>query len=569
MEATTRVGAVTRSPRRTLLFALTAAGLIAASCGSDPSTARQVAEESTTLAPPPTEAPATDPGTTQNTTPSTEPATTESAPDPEPTDPTNPTDPTDPTTTTSAPPTTDDPTFDAFQWSPLDDEGTVEEGFLDVPLDYDDPDGEQASIYVVRHRAGDPDERIGSLLVNPGGPGFGGSILAEQAEFIYGRDLLDRFDIIGWDPRGTGLSEPAIDCVDDYDPYFGIETGPDTPAEETALRDAAAEFGAGCAERSGAFLPFISTVDAARDMDAIREALGEDEISYFGWSYGTQLGATWATLFPDTVRAAVLDGAINPTTGRVQGLIDQAAGFDSTLDSFLAACSSDEDCAFHNDGEAAAAFEALIESLEVTPLETEEGRPPLTDGVFELAVAQALYSESSWPRLADALAAAQEGDGVALLALYDSYYGRFNDSYGNELEAYFAITCADDPPTASGDAAVEEAIAVRPYFENASRIGFTQAYELVVCASLPPFGTEPFEITGEGAGPIMVVGNTGDPATPYEGSRVMAETLEEGFFVTVEADTHTAYSISSCAAEAIEAYLLELEVPDDELVCDA
>ena len=153
---------------------------------------------------------------------------------------------------------------------------------------------------------------------------------------------------------------------------------------------------------------------------------------------------------------------------------------------------------------------------------------------------------------------------AAACSRYDEYYGRGSDgTYGNELEAYFAISCADDPPVGGVDAA----IATRAEFESVSRVPFTQAYELVVCASFPTFETERFEITGDGAGPIMVVGNTGDPATPYEGGRVMAETLEEGFFVTVEANTHTAYGLNECIDSAIEAYLIEQTVPDGELVC--
>ena len=171
-----------------------------------------------------------------------------------------------------------------------------------------------------RHAA-DQANRIGTLLVNPGGPGYGGSVLAEQAEGIYRQDLLDHFDIVGFDPRGTGLSEPHIDCIDDYDPVFGLETGPDTKAEDMILQAGAASFVQGCIERSGDLLTHVGTVDAAADMDLIRQALGEEQISYFGWSYGTDLGATWATMFPDTVRAAVLDGSIDPTVGRVDGLV--------------------------------------------------------------------------------------------------------------------------------------------------------------------------------------------------------------------------------------------------------
>ncbi len=434
-------------------MALSALVAVVGACGSDTPTATRSMSATTTVEL--TEIETTVADTTVDTTDDT-------------------TDTTDEVTTTTV-----DPTAEAFQWR---DVGTgVQEGFLDVPLDHDDPDGEQVSLYVVRRRA--PEEtRIGSLLVNPGGPGSGGTFLAAAADQIYGAELLAAFDIIGWDPRGTGDSEPFIDCVDDYDPYFGIETGANTLPEEAIIQDAARQFAAGCVERSGELLDHITTVDAARDMDAIRAALGEDEISYFGFSYGTQLGATWATLFPDTVRAAALDGAIDPTSGRVQGLIAQAGGFERTLGLFLADCTADPTCPFNNGGDAEGAFDALLASLEQDPIPTAEGRPELVDGVFELGVAQALYVEAQWPELASALAAAQDGDGSEILALYDQYYGRGPDgTYANDVEGYFAITCADDPAVGG----LEAALAERPQFAAASRIGFTQAYELVRVRVVP------------------------------------------------------------------------------------
>ncbi len=467
---------------------------------------------------------------------------------------------------TSAEPTTtevpdDDP--GGIEWEAT--QPGLETGILDVPLDYSDAEAGSIELYLVRHRAADPDRRIGSLLVNPGGPGAGGSILAEVAEDIYGDDLLDRFDIIGWDPRGTGLSEPYVDCVDEYDPYFGIDSGPDDSTEEQALQDALTDFAAGCAERSGDLLSHISTADSARDMDAIRQALGEDTISYFGWSYGTSLGATWATLFPDTVRAAVLDGAVDPTVGRVDGLVDQSAGFEATFGTFLADCAADPSCPINNGGDPRAVFVELLTRIELEEIPTEPGRPPLTAGIVEFGVANALYSDTSWPALAQALADAVAGDGAGLLAQYDEYMVRLPDgTYTNDLEAYFAISCADEPDTDGVDAAV----AVRDRFVTASPlIGSTAAAEVLVCAVWPPVESAPVEVTGVGAGPIVVVGNTGDPATPFEGSRRMAEALEGGVFVAVEADQHTAYGLNPCIDGLIESYLTDLEVPAEGSEC--
>ena len=453
--------------------------------------------------------------------------------------------------------TVPDPTVAAFGWETIDPSSPdlVEQGTLEVPLDYSDPNGEKIELFVARHRATDPDNRIGALFVNPGGPGSGGSVLAEFASEIYDDVLLERFDIIGWDPRGTGLSTPAIDCVDDYDPYFALDSNPETPAEEADFEAALGEFAAGCDERSGNLLDHVDTVDAARDMDAIRTALGEDQITYFGWSYGTQLGATWATLFPDTVRGAVLDGAVDPTSGRADGLLTQAAGFESTFQSFLADCASKPDCPINDEGDPTTAVNDLLARIETESIPTAEGRPDLTSGIAEFGIGNALYSEDSWPDLVQALADARDGDGAGLLAQYDDYMQRLDDgTYSNDLEAYFVITCADDPDTGGLDAAID----ARSDFQAAAPlIGSTTAAELVVCALLPDFPAPDFQITGAGAGPIMVVGNTGDPATPFEGSRNMADTLEGGFFVTVEADSHTAYGLGDCADSAIDDYLLE------------
>ena len=540
-----------RSPIALVLTCIGAAGLLAvAGCSESLSIPSTASTETVTT-------PATDSTGTTDVAPGTT-----SAPDGS----SDTTDATDPTVTDATASPSSTAPVGTIEWTEL--EAGVDEAVLEVPLDHDDPDGDQIELYLVRHRATDPAARIGVLFVNPGGPGYGASDLAAQAEFIYNRPLLDTFDIIGIDPRGTGLSEPAVDCVDAYDPYFGVETGPDDDAEDAALREVAVEFTAGCVERSGALLQHLTTVDAARDMDFVRQALGEDTVSYFGWSYGTQLGATWATLFPDTVRATVLDGAVDPTVGRIDGLVQQAAGFDASLSSFLADCSADATCAFNNGGDAEGAFLDLLVAVETTRIPTTAGRPDLTQGVFEVGVAQAMYADTFWPQLAEALASAAAGNGAGMLALYDAYFGRLPDgTYGDELEAYFAITCADDPVADDAAAAIDEAVERRADFYVASpRIGTTAAYELLICASFPQgatgAGDDGFEITGAGAGPIVGVGNTGDPATPFEGSRTMAETLEEGVFVEVEADQHTAYGLNACIDGAIDDYLISLVVPD-------
>jgi pimeloyl-ACP methyl ester carboxylesterase len=443
---------------------------------------------------------------------------------------------------------------EAFGWTSIGD--GVEEGSLTVPVDYDDPSKGTATLYLVRHLATDTDRRIGSLLVNPGGPGFGGSVLARQAPGIYGSELIERFDIIGFDPRGTGRSTPAIDCIDDLDRTYGdIDITPDDDAEQQQLVSLAEEFAAGCAEATGAdFLPYVGTNNVARDMDAIRAALGEERISYFGFSYGSELGATWATLFPDTVRAAVLDGAADPGADPVEATIQQSIGFEDTLSTFLTQCAADNECPFHNDGDPSTAFDALMVSIDEQPITALDGRPLLTRSMAVTAVARAMYSNELWPTLADALADAQAGDGSGLMTLYDDYYGRTSEgTYSDELEAFQVISCMDDErrlTIAEEDAAAERYRAAAPRFAP----GTTGSYG---CVFLPAPIDPRADVTGDGAGPILVMGTTGDAATPLASTELMADALEDGRLVIVEADQHTGYGFNRCSQETIDEYLID------------
>lgn len=441
----------------------------------------------------------------------------------------------------------------------------LECAYIDVPLDYSDTSSDTISIYVTRHLALDPSERIGTLLVNPGGPGFGGSYLAERAGSIFSTDLLDRFDILGFDPRGTGRSEPAIDCIDDYDDYFaGGDITPDTEAERQEIIDTSERFTEICFEKNGDLLPHVGTNNVARDMDMIRRSLGEDEISYFGFSYGSELGSVWATMFPETVRAAVLDGATDPEADSLDGSLQQSKGFEQSISTFLARCSGDRACAFHNDGDAEGAFDELMARMDENPIPTSPGRPDLTRGMALTAVAQAMYSSSYWDTLERALDDAQAGDGAGLLDLFDTYFQRRPDgSYGNELEAFLNILCADDPTRTTIEAADAESVRfteIAPRF----RPGTTGDY---TCVFWPEAIDPRIAITGAGAGPIVVIGTTGDSATPLEGTRNMARVLEDGRLIVVTAEQHTGYTSDLCARRTADAYLIDLVVPDEETNC--
>lgn len=464
-------------------------------------------------------------------------------------------------TTSTEPPV---PVFSPIEWEEYDD--TIDVGTLEVPVDYADPNGPQFELFLARFNALDPENRIGTLLVNPGGPGFGGSDYAFLAAQIFDRPLLERFDIIGWDPRGTGESDPPIDCIDDYDPYFtDVDSTPENEAEHDVLVEKAEDFARQCIGANASIIQHVGTNNSARDIDAIRQALGEDEVSFFGFSYGSELGATWATLFPDTVRAAVLDGASDPNADPLDQGLQQTAGFQASLQTFLDRCSAEASCEFHNGGDAEGAFVALMEQLDANPIPGEDGRPPVNRDVATMGVIQAMYAESFWPALERSLAEAQEGDGSGLLALHDSYYQRrFDGTYGNELEAFQAISCADREERKSVADTDAESDLYREVAPLLVPEGSAGGY---FCTFLPESLDPRVEITGAGAGPIVVIGTTGDPATPFESTVRMAEALEDGRLVVVEADQHTGYGVNRCVIDLVNEYLIDLVAPENGTEC--
>ena len=456
---------------------------------------------------------------------------------------------------------TPDPDAPSIVWERNDD--GVESGYLEVPIDYSDPEAGTLEIFVARRPAADPGRRIGSMLVNPGGPGFGGADYAAFAPQIFDTELLERFDIVGWDPRGTGLSAPSIDCIDDYDLYFAsFDTAEDPAGESERLARA---FVDGCFERSGEILDHVGTNNAARDIDMIRRALGEDQISYFGFSYGSELGGVWTTLFPDTVRAAVFDGAADPTADALESSLQQIAGFESTLATFLAGCSARPTCRFHNDGDAEGAFSALMSELDASPIPSVAGRPDVGRGVATNGVIMAMYNESFWPQLERALADAQNGDGAGLLGLHDTYYQYEGDGrWGDELEAFQVISCADTDERPS----VAEMQARTPlYHAAAPRLVPIDAEPGFFCTFFPPALDPRVDITGTTEVPIVVIGATGDATTPLESTRAMAATLADSRLVILESNNHGAYFTSRCVRQIVVDYFVEGVVPDDGTVC--
>jgi len=467
-----------------------------------------------------------------------------------------------PSTSPSAAQPTSSPTL-ATTWRACG--GGLECASVTVPLDYARPNGQTIRIYLARLPASDPGHRIGSLVLNYGGPGAPGVLVLQQgAATLLPASLLARFDIVSFDPRGSGLSSP-VTCVDDatMDRIRALEPVPRTATERQAILDSAREYAAGCEQKSGALLPYISTEAVARDLDHIRAALGEEKLTYLGYSYGTYLGARYATLFPDRVRALVLDAAIDFTADPISIVEDNTLAYESALDRFLADCATRPDCAFRASGDPAVAFDALMARIESAPIPAG-GTRTLGPGDARAAVMAALAG-AAWSDLATGLGAAERGDGSLLLAIADQAMGRnAYGQYDNTRAAGSATMCMDTPGIP--DLAAIEALEAR-LAREAPRLG--SGYP-VGCAFWPVGpSSSPAPLTAPPGTPILVIGGTGDPATPYAWSQRMATSLGNAILVTRRGEGHTTMvdPANRCLVDVIAGYLVDLEVPGDGLTC--
>ncbi|WP_418958334.1 alpha/beta hydrolase [Streptomyces tritici] len=432
---------------------------------------------------------------------------------------------------------------------------------LRAPLDYAKPGGGDVKLAVSRVRATGPGKRLGSLLVNPGGPG-GSAVgyLQGYAGIGYPAPVRARYDIVAVDPRGVARSEP-VECLTgpQMDAYTQVDTTPDDAGETSALAASFRTFADGCAKRAGKVLPHVSTVEAARDMDILRAVLGDERLTYVGASYGTFLGATYAELFPKRTGRLVLDGAMDPSLPAAELNRDQTAGFETAFQAFAADCVEVADCPLGTGSPQAATarMRAFFRELDAKPVPTGEGRE-LGEALATTGVIAAMYDEAAWPQLREALTRAMDGEGAALLALADSYYEREADgTYSNLMYANAAVNCLDLPPAFAGPAEAQKAV---PSFEKASPVfGRGLAWAALTCTYWPaPATGRPHRITAEGAPPLLVVGTTRDPATPYKWARSLAAQLSSGVLLTYDGDGHTAYGRGSdCIDTAINAYLLE------------
>jgi pimeloyl-ACP methyl ester carboxylesterase len=438
---------------------------------------------------------------------------------------------------------------------------------INVPLDYSKPTGKTIELRARKVPARDQSGKIGTLFINPGGPGASGQQFAASAAFALGAPLLRKFDVIGWDPRGVGESTP-VRCLDteQLDKFIAADGSPDDDAEINELNTEAKTLADGCEERSGELLPHVSTKDAARDLDVLRGIVGDSELNYLGFSYGTLLGATYAELFPKNAGRLVLDGAVDPANSSEQNNIAQAKGFDTALDAFAADCAQRSCRLGSSKAEILAKIDKLINESDAKPL-PGDGKREVTQALVVLGVIFPLYVKDFWPRLEDAVLDGLNGNGARLLALADEYTDRTPRGFSdNANEVIYAVNCLDRPDITS----IAEAKAEEPKFKAASpRFGSFLLWGSLPCANWPVKPEDkPHKITAAGAKPIVVVGTTRDPATPYEWAVGLAGQLESGVLITRDGDGHTGYHAgNACVDGAVETYLLKGLAPTTDLKC--
>ncbi len=448
--------------------------------------------------------------------------------------------------------------------------GAMECATVTAPLDWEDPGKGEIELAIVRQPAlgGNP---VASLLTNPGGPGASGfDFVADSIDWAFSQDLQTHFDIIGFDPRGVGRST-AVTCFDAADMDSFLYDIPAAPRLSDAwvqeLTEAQQAYADACEQNSNGILPYVTTVQAAKDLDLLRGVLGDASLHYLGFSYGTFLGSTYAELFPERAGRLVLDGAIDPTVPGALVGATQAGGFQKSLEAFLEWCLAGSDCPFVGTTDTALAdISSLLASLDASPIAASDGRRLGAD-TMATGIILALYSQDSWPYLSVAFESVLAGDPSIAFFLADTYNGReANGSYSdNQTDAFTAYNCVDYP----ADTAEELAQADQIVQDTAPTFAPYWGGGPSTCDvwPTPPSGTR-MQANAAGSAPIVVVGTTGDPATPYDWSVKLAEQLEAGVLVTWEGEGHTAYNKgSSCITSAIDTFLIDGTVPADGLVC--
>ncbi len=442
---------------------------------------------------------------------------------------------------------------------------------LTVPLDYAKPSGETIQISVIRLRTGDQDKKIGSLILNPGGPGGSGVDYARAARAVVDEAVRARYDVVGFDPRGIARSAPVA-CLDDKqtDAFLAADGSPDDAAEVAEVEKLSKQFAEACKTRSAKVYAHIDTESVARDTDVLRAALGDEKLYWLGASYGTFIGATYADLFPTKVGRMVLDGAIDPTLTNVELTHGQAKGFELALRRFVEDCITQSDCPLPRDVQGGLdRIQQFFDDVDATPLATGDKKRPLTQSLAQNAVLSYLYFPPfDWEQLRYGLSSAFDGDGSVLLSMLDERLqrneaGQYAD---NSNAALYAVNALDRPdrPTAA-----ESQVLADQWSKEAPVFGAFLAW-----GNLPfqYWGAEatgkPHAITAPGSPKILVVGTTYDPATPYPWAQALAKQLDQGVLLTRVGDGHTGYGMGSeCTDKAIDRYLVTGATPATGTVC--
>ncbi|MBN9106008.1 MAG: alpha/beta fold hydrolase [Propionibacteriaceae bacterium] len=427
-----------------------------------------------------------------------------------------------------------------------------------VPLDYANP-GRAAVTVALRMKPATASPKLGPLFVNPGGPGGSGQALVDY----FDNQGLEQYDIVGWDPRGTGGSTPVRCLTDEQaDAFLALDASPDNEAEREALIRGNYDFGKGCWERNGDYLNHIGTVDTVRDLDLLRQLLGAPKLNYLGYSYGTDIGAVYAELFGGNTGHLVLDAAVNITD---DDSIIQAQGFDLALGNFASWCAK-QDCGLGDSKEAVlSSITDFLDGLDAKPIAV--GERQLTQSLAATGIADALYSgKDAWEPLSAIIQRAQKGEGGYLLAAADSLNGRDSKGhYGSLFFSFPAISCLDgkDEGVLDADRQWTEDAAKAPIFGKY----FGPVYN---CALWPTRPSQRLQLhpTGASARPLLVIGATGDPATPYPFAQSMARQLKSATLVTYDGEGHGGYGGKSrCLDSIVVKYLTKGIVPTGDVRC--
>ncbi len=450
--------------------------------------------------------------------------------------------------------------------------GSFQCATLTVPVDYAQPAGETIGLALVRLPASKPSQRLGAMVINPGGPGSSGVDFARGARSVFTPAVLAAYDIVGFDPRGVQRSAP-VQCLNDkkFDELLAVDGTPDTVAEENALVQTDLQFSRACATAPADVLAHISTPESARDIDILRAALGEQKLTWFGFSYGTMLGATYADLFPQRVARMVLDGPVDPSLSIIELNHGQAKGFELALRHFVENCDTQADCPLPGGTQAGMdSIASFFQDLDAHPLPTGDPARPLTQALAQSAVLTFLYfpAYGDWDVLREGLASAYAGDGSVLLDALDQRNQRTSSGhYKNNLTAaYLSVNALDD---ATRQTVPQTRVLASQWAKEVPVVGAIFAWQGMSYTDWPvPATSQPHELHAKGAAPILVVGTTYDPATPYPWAQSLAKQLDSSTLLTRVGDGHTGYGKgSSCTDQAVDRYLLAGVMPAVGTVC--